>query len=197
MPDREVASAEVTALLLAWNDGDRDAFDQLIPLVVGELRRMARRQLAKEGDGHTLQPTALINEVYLRWSQQKDFGWRNRAHFFGLAAAQIRHILIDHARKKRAAKRGGEETLIRLADPEEIGGEPAAVVDLIDLDRALDRLGEMDPQLGRIVELRYFAGLTAAEAAEVLGVTERTVLRHWAWIRAWLLRQLASGGAAK
>lgn len=192
MSDREIASPEVTELLLAWNDGDRYAFDKLMPMVVGELRRIARRQLAKERAGHTLQPTALIHEVYLRWSESEAFGWRSRAHFFALAGAQMRHVLVEHARRKRAAKRGGDKTPVRLVDPDRLGRESASVVDLIDLDRALGRLAEMDPQFSRIVELRYFAGLTAAEAAEVLGVTERTVLRHWAWIRAWLFRQLTS-----
>lgn len=195
MSARDAASAEVTELLFAWNDGDRGAFDQLIPLVVDDLRRLARRQLAKERVNHTLQPTALINEVYLRWSHRHDFDWRSRAHFFGLAAAQIRHLLIEHARKKKAAKRGGEKTPIRLVDPDELRGEPGAEVDLIDLDRALVRLQEMDSQLCRLVELRFFAGLSATEAAEVLGVTERTVHRHWAWIRAWLLRRLTSEAA--
>lgn len=195
MSGKEVTASQVTQLLQAWDHGDREAFDKLIPMVVGELRRMARRQLAHERRNHTLQPTALINEVYLRWAKQREFGWRSRAHFFSLAAAQMRHILVEHARKKKAAKRGRGETPIRLVDPDELGGEASAyVVDMIDLDRALTRLQEMDPQLGRIVELRYFAGLSAREAAEVMGVTERTVLRHWAWIKAWLFRQMTSGG---
>lgn len=194
MSDRDAAPSQLTELLVAWNAGDRAALDKLMPLVIGELRRMARRQLAGERAGHTLQPTALINEVYLRWSEQKDFGWRNRVHFFSLAAAQIRHILVDHARRSKAAKRGRAETPIRVTDFDGVGGKATPrVVDFIDLDRALTRLQEMEPQYSRIVELRYFAGLSAREVAEVLGVTERTVLRNWAWIKAWLFRQLTAG----
>ncbi len=186
-----VTPSTVTELLAAWSHGDRTAFDQLIPLVIEELRRLARRQLARERPGHTLQSTELINEVYLRWSKQASFDWRDRAHFFSFAAAQMRHILVEHARKKNAEKRGHGQTPIRLTNIDELEDVAAGhKVDLIDLDRALNRLSAMDPQYSRIVELRYFAGLSVREVAEALEVTERTVLRRWAWIKAWLFRQL-------
>lgn len=188
---QESGSQPVTQLLAAWSRGDRGAFDRLVPLVMDELRRIARVELSRERAGHTLQPTALINELYLRWSQQTGFGWRDRAHFFALAAAQLRHILVDHARKRKAAKRGKGETAVRLTDVRDHRSRSSShAVDLIDLDQALTRLQQMDPQCSRIVELRYFAGLSAREVADVLGVTERTVLRRWAWARAWLLEQL-------
>jgi RNA polymerase sigma factor (TIGR02999 family) len=192
MADRPPPNA-VTEVLAAWNRGERDAFDRLLPLVIDELRRLARRQFAGERAGHTLQPTALINELYLRWSLQSGFEWTNRAHFFAVAGAQIRHLLVDHARRAKAGKRGGGETSIRLSDSGEAGRRGAtSIVDLIDLDRALTELAQLDPQAGRIVELRYFAGLSAQEVAQVLGVTERTVLRRWAWARAWLHQRLAA-----
>jgi RNA polymerase sigma factor (TIGR02999 family) len=192
MPQRPEPEA-VTALLAAWNRGERDAFDRLLPLVIDELRRMARRELAGERAGHTLQPTALINELYLKWSQQTGFSWRDRAHFFAIASAQIRHLLVDHARRARAAKRRPAGTAVALTELEDPAPPAAtAVVDLLDLDRALAELERLDPQAGRIVELRYFAGLSAPEVARALGVTERTVLRRWAWARAWLLARLTS-----
>ena len=186
---------KITRLLAAWNEGDPEAFESLIPLVIHDLRKLARRAYAKEAAGHTLQPTALINELYLRWSRQQDFHWRNRSHFFALAAAQIRHILVDHARRKQAAKRGPGEAVVRLSDLGKLAdGTPDRSVDLIDLDRQLKRLEEMDPPCSRIVELRYFAGLSASQVAEVMDLSERTVLRRWAWAKAWLFRHLKPAG---
>lgn len=185
----------VTSLLHAWDAGDRAAFAQVMPILIDDLRRISARQLARERTGHTLQPTALVNELYLRWSRQRRFGWRNRAHFLKLAAAQMRHILVEHARTKGAQKRGADltvrvSTIGRLPAP----GGSGDPVDLLDLDMALTRLEAMDPRYGKIVELRYFAGLTVREVAQVLEITERTVMRHWAWIRAWLLAQLDAEG---
>ncbi|MEM7584460.1 MAG: ECF-type sigma factor [Acidobacteriota bacterium] len=187
----EMAEPGVTALLKAWGEGDREAFDALVPLVLEELRRLAKRHLARERADHTLQPTALINEVYVRWASQERFDWRDRASFFAVAGAQIRRILVEHARRRKSAKRGNGVPALRLSRLEEVAGESGgSTIDLIDLDRALIRLAEMEPLYCRIVELRYFAGLSTPEVAEVVGLSERTVLRHWAWIKAWLACRL-------
>lgn len=193
---RDTCSAtRITNLLDACGSQDPDAFDRLIPAVLDDLRRIARRQLAREPPGHTLVPTAVVSELYLRWSRQPGLQWRDRTHFFRVASAQIRRILVDHARRKRARKRSGAVG----STPDSAlaaGSRPPSsrrLVDLIDLDQALDRLDGLDPELRRLVELRYFAGLSAREVAEVLGVTERTVMRRWASARAWLYVELRGG----
>ncbi len=194
MAEELTAGSEITRLLHAWDGGDQAALARIIPLMIDDLRHISYRQIARERTGHTLQPTALVNELFLRWSRQERFGWRDRAHFLKLAAAQMRRILVEHARKKQAQKRGAGLAFVmseigRLPDPASYQ-DP---IDVLDLDRALDQLGALDPRYSRIVELRYFAGLTVREVAEVLGITERTVMRHWAWIRAWLFTQLSTG----
>ncbi len=195
MAEGTTSHSGITQLLQAWDGGDPSAFARVIPLMIDDLRRISRGQLARERANHTLQPTALINELYLRWSRQERFGWLDRAHFLRLAAAQMRRILVEHARKKQARKRGPAltmrySTLGGLACP----GDGGEAVDLLDLERVLVRLHEMEPRYCQIVELRFFAGLTIREVAEVLGTTERTVMRHWAWTRAWLFNQLQGQG---
>ncbi|HWS53463.1 MAG TPA: sigma-70 family RNA polymerase sigma factor [Pyrinomonadaceae bacterium] len=178
----------VTGLLRGAQAGDRAALDELLPLVYAELRRLASRQLAGERPGHTLQPTALVHEVYLKLVDQHSVDWRNRAHFFGLAAEIMRRILVNHAVSRRARKRGAGETLVSLEEAGGAAGVPA--LDVVLLDAALTRLAEFDPVQARIVELRFFAGLTGGEAAEVLGVSESTVKREWRSAKAWLAAQL-------
>lgn len=179
----------VTELLDRWSDGDKRAFDQLMPLVVDELRRLARVQLGRESEGHTLQPTALVNELYLRLLGRRSVDWKNRAQFFGFAARAMRWILTDHARSKRREKRGGHDPTVSL---EQVGdlGTPMEI-DALRLDDALKALETMDERQCRVVELRFFAGLSTEEAAEALGVGVATVVRDWASARAWLQRELA------
>jgi RNA polymerase sigma factor (TIGR02999 family) len=180
---------DVTQLLIAWNGGDAAALERLIPLVYGELRRQARGYLRKERSGHTLQPTALVHEVYIRLVDQRQVKWQNRAHFFGVAARAMREILVDHARKRRAAKRGGPESLISIDDV-----NPAAAprnIDLLDLDRTLKRLAALDERQARLVELRVFGGLTIDEAAEVLEISAATVSREWRHAETWLHREMS------
>jgi RNA polymerase sigma factor (TIGR02999 family) len=181
-------SGPVTQLLLAWSDGDRAALERLIPLVYPELRRIAGRYLRHERIGHTLQPTALVNEAYLKLIGQEHAHWQNRAQFFGVAAQLMRRILVDHARERAAAKRGGGEAPVTLIDA--MGASPARGVDVIALDEALTRLSNIYPEQGWLVELRYFGGLTIEETGEVMGLSPATVKRQWAVARAWLLAQL-------
>jgi RNA polymerase sigma factor (TIGR02999 family) len=184
----------VTELLHAWGAGDTGAGEALAPLVYAELRRQARRALRREGEGHTLQPTALVHEAWLRLGNQHDVRWESRTQFFAIAAQAMRRVLLDHARTRRARKRGGGAVQITLADADV--GAPSAegaaldAVDVIALDDALARLALMDPQKARLVDLRYFAGLSIPEAAEVLSVSPATVVREWAVARMWLRRAL-------
>lgn len=189
------AAAQVTELLVRWSDGDRDAFDQLVPLVYDECRRLAARQLAHERPGHTLDPTGLVHELYLRLVDQRRVSWANRAHFFAIAARLMRRILVDHARARLAHKRGGSALMISLsvAAQEAVPDEGAA--DVLAVDQALERLAAFDPEQVRIVELRFFAGLTVEETAEALGRSPRTIKREWRVARAWLHQELR--GAAR
>lgn len=181
-------SHQVTRLLLNWRAGDQNALDALTPLVYDELRRMARRYLQRERPGHTLQSTALVNEAFLKLIDQ-EVSWQNRAHFFGMAAQFMRRILVDHARSRYAAKRGGEAACkLTLDEGIAVSGQPD--LDLVALDDALNRLATMDPQQSRIVELRFFAGLSIEETAEVIGISPATVKRDWAMARAWLFQEL-------
>ena len=180
---------DVTRLLIAWNGGDAKALERLIPLVYGELRRQARGYLRKERPGHTLQPTALVHEVYLRLVDQSRVKWQNRAHFFGVAARAMREILVDHARKRRAAKRGGPHSLISIDDVNP--ASPPKNLDLLDLDRTLKRLAALDERQARLVELRVFGGLTIDEAAEVLEISPATVSREWRHAETWLHREMS------
>ena len=185
------ASGPVTQLLLAWSNGDRAALERLIPVVYPELRRIAGRYLRHERIGHTLQPTALVNEAYLKLINQEHAHWQNRAQFFGVAAQLMRRILVDHARERAAGKRGGGATPVTLVDG--MGASPARGVDVIALDDALTRLANLYPEQGRLVELRYFGGLTIEETSEVMGLSPATVKRQWTAARAWLLSHLDRG----
>jgi RNA polymerase sigma factor (TIGR02999 family) len=178
---------EVTRLLLRWTEGDQKALDDLLPLVYDELRRLARSYLQRERSGHTLQSTALVNEAYLRLVDQ-NVSWQSRAHFFGIAAQMMRRILVDHARARDAAKRGAGDFKVTL--DEDIAVSGARDVDVIALDIALENLAKLDPQQGRIVELRFFAGLSIEETAEVLSISPATVKRDWAMAKAWLSREM-------
>ena len=181
---------EVTRLLVEWGNGDQAALDELVPLVYDELRRMAGRYMRREGQGHTLQTSALINEAYLRLVNQKSVKWQNRAHFFGVAARVMRQILVDHARGRSRAKRGGRAQMVSLAEHAVMLAEAAEV---IALDEALKDLAEMDPRKSLIVEMKFFGGLTTEEVAEVLKVTSRTVEREWRKAKAWLHRAISKG----
>lgn len=182
-------SHDVTALLLAWSHGNAAARDDLIPLVTDKLHDLARHYLRGERAGHTLQPTALVNEVYLRLVDRNRVSWSDRAHFFAFAASSMRRILVDHARARKSEKRGGGARRVTLSEAEAISGRDE--IDLIDLDRALTALGNLDERQARLVELRYFGGLTIRETAEVLGVGTATVTRDWATAKAFLYRQLS------
>jgi RNA polymerase sigma factor (TIGR02999 family) len=182
------SSQEITQLLLAWSDGDQAALDKLTPLVYAELRRLARGYMFGERPGHTLQTTALINEAYLRLIDWKNVRWQGRAHFFGVAAQVMRRILVDFARARHYAKRGGTAQQVSLDEAITIHEDRSA--ELIALDEALKSLAEIDPRKSQIVELRFFGGLSAKETAEALKVSLRTVEREWNSARAWLYREL-------
>jgi RNA polymerase sigma factor (TIGR02999 family) len=179
---------EVTRLLVAWGDGDTAALDRLMPLVHTELRRLARHYMSRERAGHTLQSTALVNEAYLRLVVQEGMRWENRAHFFGIAARLMRQILVEHARGRQAAKRGGGQYRLSLSKVDRSASRPD--VNLVALDEALGRLEAADPQKSRIVELRYFGGLSIEETAEVIGISPATVKRDWKMARAWLRSEI-------
>jgi len=189
----ELDSSGVTDLLRRWQDGEGDALDRLIPLVFSELRRLANSYLAREGRGHTLQPTALVHELYLRLNDRRTVAWNNRSHFFGFAARTMRRILVDHARLKSAKKRAGGVRQVPLEEGMALADDPD--VDLLALDAALDRLAELDPRQARVVELRFFVGLSMAEISAALEVSPATVGRDWASARAWLFQQLSAEGA--
>ena len=185
------ADPDVTSLLADWSRGDRRAFEVLLPLVYAELRRIAGRQLRRERDGHTLQPTALVHEAYLRLVAQRSVDWQGRAHFYGVAAQVMRRILVDHARRQAATKRGNGAHRVPLEE----AAETTAVnqVPVLMLDHALGRLERLDPGLAQIVELRAFGGLTIDEAAHVLNVSPTTAKREWRTAKAWLTNELAAG----
>jgi RNA polymerase sigma factor (TIGR02999 family) len=180
---------EVTQLLVAWSNGDRAALEQLTPLIYSELHQMAHRQLGRERRGHTLQTTALVHEAYLRLIDQKEVRWQNRAHFFAIAARMMRRILVDYARARHVAKRGGGAQQVSLEEALEVSDERAA--DVIALDEALLALAELDSRKSRIIELRFFGGLSIEETAEVLGVSPGTVMRDWTFAKAWLQREIS------
>jgi RNA polymerase sigma factor (TIGR02999 family) len=191
---RTASSKGVTELLADWTDGDQEALDKLIPLVYDELHRLASRQLRRERSDHTLQTTALVHEAYLRLVGQRNANWQNRAQFFGVAAQLMRRILVDYARTHKASKRGGSYRRISLSEGAVLTEEKDT--DLTELDELLDRLGRLDPQQSRVVELRIFGGLTVEETAEVMGISSRTVKREWSMARAWLHQQINRTGAA-
>jgi len=179
---------EITQLLVAWGDGDETALEQLTPLVYQQLHRLAHHYLSQERPGHTLQTSALVNEAYLRLIDWKNVQWQNRAHFFGVSAQLMRRILVDCARSRRYAKRGGGLSTLALDEVVLITGEKSA--DLVALDEALTVLAELDARQSRVVELRFFGGLSVEETAEVLKVSEGTVRRDWSIARAWLRREM-------
>ena len=180
---------EVMRLLLAWSDGDKAALEELTPLVYAELRRLAERHKRRERAGHPLQTTALINEAYVRLVDLRQVRWQNRAHFFGVAAQLMRHILVDFARARRRAERGGYKQQVSLEEAAVAPKEKSA--DFIALDDALKSLAEIDPRKSRMVELRFFGGLSVEETAEALNVSPRTVMREWSLARDWLYRELS------
>jgi len=188
------SSGEITRLLAEIRGGNDQAQSQLIPLVYQELRRLARQYMRRERPSHTLQPTALVHEAYLRlMGQQSGVQWENRTHFFAVAARVMRRVLVDHARAHRAEKRGGEEPKLAVDDAPVFSGLTRA--ELLDLDQALERLAERDPRQAHIVELRFFGGLSESETAELLEISTRTVKRDWSLARAWLYREISEGPA--
>jgi RNA polymerase sigma factor, TIGR02999 family len=182
---------EVTELLTAWSGGDKAALDKLMPLIHQELRRIAHRYMSRERPGHTMQTTALVNEAYLKLVNREGVHWQNRAHFFAIASQLMRHILVDHARSHAYAKRGGGTQTISLDEAMVVSQERAAEV--VALDDVLKQLAEIDPQQSRIVELRFFGGLTIEETAVVLSLSPATIKREWTSAKAWLYHELAKG----
>jgi RNA polymerase sigma factor (TIGR02999 family) len=181
-------SSQITDLLARWRTGDREALDSLMPLVYEELRRIARHYLREERPNHTLQGTALVHEAFLRLVGQKPPEWKNRKHFYGVAARLMRQILVDHARSHRAGKRGGDA--IKLSLNEDLAGNASEGLDILALDDSLNRLAQISPQQSQIVELRFFSGLSIEDTSEVLGVSPATVKRNWTTARAWLFREM-------
>jgi RNA polymerase sigma factor (TIGR02999 family) len=185
---KTLTKKEVTMLLKAWNEGDPLAPDKLAPLIYAELRKLARRSMRRENPQHTLETGALINEAYLRLADWKNAKWENRAHFYGVAAQIMRRVLVDHARAHAYQKRGGGARPVSL--DEAVVASPDRAPDLIALDEALERLSKQDPRKGRVVELRFFGGLSVEETAAVLDVSPFTVIRDWNFVKAWLSREL-------
>jgi RNA polymerase sigma factor, TIGR02999 family len=191
-PEPEETPADVTGLLLSWSNGDASAAERLLPAIYDDLHRQAARAMRREGDDHTLQATALVHEAYLRLVDQRRVQWRNRSHFFGIAAQAMRRVLVDHARGRLAAKRGGGMKQLTLSGADEAAANADEGIEVLALHEALERLAQLDPDQARLVELRYFGGLTIEETAEALGVSPATMKREWAVARAWLRRELAT-----
>jgi RNA polymerase sigma-70 factor (ECF subfamily) len=187
----EPSPQTITQLLIEWRSGDQAALDALMPIVHQELRKLAKHYLRGEREGHTLQSSALVNEVYIRLVDHKNINWQNRAHFFGVAAQAMRRVLVDYARARKSEKRGGDILRVSLADALNVAEEKA--LELIALDDALRDLEKMDARKSHIVELRYFGGLSVEETAEVVGVAPITVMREWNAAKAWLLRAISKG----
>ena len=190
MADQDKEREGITQWLIAWSDGRREALDRVLPLVYEDLHRQATRFMKREQPNHSLQPTALVHEAYLRLIDQRKVKWRNRAHFFGVAAGMMRRILVDHARVRRAEKRGGGWERVTLVG-DEVAADAPNEVDILALHQSLERLAAFDPRQERIVELRYFGGLTIEEAAEVVGLSQATVVREWTIAKAWLRANLS------
>lgn len=187
---QDIVSSQITRLLIDWSKGDEFALEQLMPLVYDELRQMARRYMRGQSPGHTLQTTELIHEAYLKIAKSEDRNWENRAHFFSVAARAMRQILVDYARSKSSRKRGGWQERITLAD--DVVATKNSSKEIVALDDALRNLEQIDARRSRVVELKFFGGLTADEIAEVLKISSETVKRDWKFARTWLLRELAS-----
>ncbi len=186
------STGAVTALLRAWGDGDDGALEQLTPLVEAELRRLARGYMNRERRGHTLQATALVNEAFLKLTDARRIRWQDRAHFLGISARLMRRVLVDHARRRGYRKRGGDAQRVTLHD--ELVTSPDPTVDVVALDRALEALAKIDERKSRMIELRFFGGLSVEETAEVLHVSSDTVKRDWRLAKLWLLRELEGEG---
>ena len=182
------APRDFTQLLIEWRKGDKAALDEITPVLYEELRKLARHFLAAERPDHTLQPTALVHEAYIRLVDQRQVDWRNRAHFLGMAASMMRRILINYAEARNAAKREGKAQVVALEDALGVFTNPE--VDFLELNRSLEKLTSLDPQQGRVVELRYFGGLSIEDTAEVLNISPATVKREWSTARLWLLQQM-------
>jgi len=182
------SSKQITRLLVAWSEGDESALDQLAPLIHAELHRLAHHYMSRERPGHLLQTSALINEAYIRLIDWKNVRWQNRAHFFGVAAQLMRRILVDFARDRQYVKRGGGTLLVSLSDAASFVVQRGE--DFVALDEALTALAEIDPRKVRVVEMRFFAGLSVEEVAELLNVSKETVMRDWRLAKVWLLREL-------
>jgi RNA polymerase sigma factor (TIGR02999 family) len=191
----EAPDPRLTRLLQAWQQGDAPAGEQLVPLVYAELRRMARLKLRAERGGHTLQPTALVHEAWLRLMQQHGANWQNRGQFFAIAAQAMRRILVDHARRRQAAKRGTGEPMVDVDELADVLASPVPDEQLVALDAALERLSAMDERQAKVVELRFFGGLSVEETAEILDLSPTTVKREWATARLWLMRAVRGGAA--
>jgi RNA polymerase sigma-70 factor (ECF subfamily) len=189
---KDPSSPDVTELLAAWGRGDEQALEQLMPLVYRELRRLAHGRLGRERSGHSLQTTDLVHEAFLRLVDQQEAGWQNRSHFFAVAAQMMRRILVDYARARQYAKRGGGAEQVELDEAMLVTSERAAEV--VALDEALLRLAELDPRKSQVVELRFFGGLSIEETAEILDVSPGTVMRDWTLAKAWLQREISQGG---
>ena len=189
MSPAQIPPPNATRLLQAWGQGDQAAFEELIPLVYEQLRRLAQRELRRERPGHSLQATALVNEAYLRLIDLNRIEWQNRAHFFAMAARMMRRILVDWARARGNQKRGGGIPKVSLDEALLVSHDPGS--DLVALDEALETLGAMDPRKGQVVEMRFFGGLTVEETAAALHVSADTVMRDWRSAKAWLLRELS------
>jgi RNA polymerase sigma factor (TIGR02999 family) len=183
------SAKEVTQLLVSWRNGDQDARDELIPLVYQELHRLAHQYMSRERPGHTLQTSALVNEAFLKLADQRDVQWQNRAHFIGIAGQMMRRILVDYARNRGFAKRGGNALQVSLDEELIVSEERSAEV--VALDDALQSLARLDERKSRLVELRFFGGLSIEETAEVLGVSPGTVMRDWTLAKAWLQREMS------
>jgi RNA polymerase sigma factor (TIGR02999 family) len=188
-------AAEITQCLMRWADGEAGAEDQLMRLMLPELRRLARRSMRKERSDHTLQPTALVNEAYLRLIDSRQMRWQDRSHFLAMAARVMRHIMVDHARRRLTAKREGMAYSVSLEDFEGNLPEQAETPEeVVALNDALDEFAKLDPRKAKVVELRFFGGLSVEETAEILAISPNTVIRDWGLARAWLLRELRSEG---
>jgi RNA polymerase sigma factor (TIGR02999 family) len=185
-------SEDITELLEAWGEGDEAAFERLVPLVYTELRRMARRHMYRESEGHLLQTTALVHEAYLKLVSQKNAKWQNRAHFFAVSSQQMRRILVDAARSKLRQKRGADAPVVSLDDAPELSVSRAA--EFVALDDALERLAQLDPRRARVVEMRYFGGMSVDETAAALNISGDTVIRDWKAAKAWLFAELNRSG---
>jgi len=186
------AELPITQMLLDWSGGDRDALERMMPIVYGELHRLAHRYMNRERPGHTLQTSALVNEAYLRLVDQRNVRWNNRAHFFAIAAQMMRRILVDYARSHLYAKRGAGAVHLSLAHADEVSNE--ATAEITALDEALTQLQSIDSQQARVVELRFFGGLTIKETAEAMGISIDMVKREWSTAKAWLYREMKSSG---